>query len=135
MKRARQQQGGGDGDDSAAFACSLTPNDAGFSLTVQLTGDVVAGSSVLSTMVGLKGSAAIRQRPQCLLAWLAWHAHCHSQTPATGDQPTAPWEAEVDAFNVRARRLMLRQIMAFTLAYRPSDHSQVHAAELAAAQH
>lgn len=103
MKRARDAQGfhSAQGTDQhSAFACSLRPNGSALCFSVQLPEDVVAGTPVFAELSSLEGGAELQQRPECLLAWLAWHAYRHSRAQADAT-PGAFWDAEVDAFNVR----------------------------------
>ena len=104
MKRSREwqtQPADVDAGEQEAFACSLSPNGSGFCLSVQLPGDVVASTPVLSELADLTGSSTVRLRPQCFLAWLAWHAHHHQQGQRADAVLSPPWDADVDAFNVR----------------------------------
>lgn len=100
MKRAREQTEAPISQrvEPDAFDCGLSPSGSGFSFTVQLPGELVAGSTVLTGMAALGGSPAPQKQPECLLAWLAWHASRRAEAELGG---TEAWDGEVDAFNVR----------------------------------
>ena len=108
-KRARDEQTPTHSSNygKGAFACSVTPSAGVLRISFELPTEVVASSPVLSAMTSMDGTdTAVQQNPACLLAWLAWHAHQHSQEPevrrgAVASQATQ-WDGKVDAFNVRA---------------------------------
>lgn len=100
MKRAREQAEASQGVEPDAFACGLSPSGSGFSFTVQLPSELLAGSTVLTEMAALGGSPAPQKQPECLLAWLAWHASRRAEAEQGGTE-APPWDGEVDAFNVR----------------------------------
>lgn len=102
MKRGRKntEQGPPTASEHMDFASSLSAKSGGFCLTVQLPSDFVKGTPVLAQLAALEGSPVIQQRPEKLFAWLAWHAHRRSQADAA-----LRWDAEVDAFDVRAPSL------------------------------
>ena len=104
MKRSREQPSLAEPGkvEPAAFSCELVPSGSGFRLSVQLPGELIAGSPVLSGMAELGGNAAASKQPECLFAWLAWHASRSRHADAGAALPSAPvWDGEVDAFNVR----------------------------------
>ena len=86
---------------AAAFACSFShPRGEGVSLAVHLPAWLLESSPVLTEAATLGGVAPdIGGRPECLLAWLAWHAHSYAQKGQ--DQTVPAWDSEADAFSVR----------------------------------
>lgn len=103
MKRTRAQQQSQATIVRESFACSVSPEPGGFCFSVHLPSEVVAGSPVLAEVTSMQGTPAIQQSPECLIAWLAWHANRHRHGRAD-QHATASWDAEADAFKVRAHR-------------------------------
>ena len=105
MKRARDStdaQACVQRNGRTAFASSLNQDSSGFVLSVRLPDEVVAASSVLTELSKLDGAPALEQEPERSFALLAWLAQrqCRTQTSDISAVPP-PWDAEVDAFNVR----------------------------------
>lgn len=97
MKRARPQQEHSDGPEEA-FKCSLSSCSGGALVSVFVPDAVLATAPVLSEMAQLAGTTAIQHRTECVLAWLAWLAHWHSQA---GHGERLPWDGDADALTVR----------------------------------
>lgn len=107
MKRTRAQQQSPAIVERAPFACSLSPEPGGFCFSVHLPSEVVAGSPVLAELTSMQGTPVFQKDPECMLAWLAWHAHRHRQVQHA-DLPA--WDAEADALKVRSPRSTLPRV-------------------------
>ena len=106
MKRAREQQTASTPHlvEPVAFACGLEPSGTGFRLSVQLPGDLVTGSPVLSQMAMLDGNIAGSKQIKGLFAWLAWHLSRERESGVQTGAATplaSPWDGDLDAFEVR----------------------------------